>query len=246
METYKSGDRSFHVINDGKKHTYGTKERITLDYVTEKMKEGFNDFVYAGPVNAMGAFALAKGCVAAGASCTLFLSGPKLSPQAKGFPQSVKMNLMNDSLPVVTEIAEQYVKSNPRRFMVPFGINDPFYKSLLKASIEGDKEIMSLKPKRMWLAVGSGTILSILMEIFPDTEFHAVQVGKSLKIETLHPDVENSQKRIITYWAPERFSHAAKIQPPYSSLLNYDAKIWQFVLKDGQDGDFIWNVARNF
>jgi hypothetical protein len=250
METYKTDHCSVRVINDGDRHRYGTKERITYKYVAEKMMEGYNDFVYAGPANAMGAFAVANGCVRAGARCTLFLCGTHLTPQAKGFPRkTVKINLVKNNLYITHEMAEDYVKSQSERFLVPFGINDPLYKSLLRTSIEEDMKIMSLTPKRMWLAVGSGTILSILLEIFPKTEFLAVQVGKSLKIETLHDDptvAETYRRRIKTYWSPEKFSQPAKIKPPYSSLDNYDAKIWQFVLKEGQEGDFIWNVARDF
>ena len=29
-----------------------------------------------------------------------------------------------------------------------------------------------------------------------------------------------------------------------SSVPWYDAKLWQFVLQHGEEGDFIWNVAR--
>jgi len=33
------------------------------------------------------------------------------------------------------------------------------------------------------------------------------------------------------------------ILPPYPSVDTYDAKLWQFVLKYGKSGDYIWNVA---
>ena len=250
METYNVKQFSIHIVNEGANRLYGTKQRITSQYVAEKMKEGFREFIYAGPVNAMGAFALAKGCVDSGARCTLFLCGSRLTPQSKGFPRSVKINLVKNNLYITHEKAEEYVKNEPsRRFMVPFGISDPLYKNLLKASIESDLKIMSIHPKRMWVAVGSGTLLSILLELFPETEFHAVQVGKTLKLETLHEDpsvIEKYRERVKIYWSPEKFSKPAVHQPPYSSLINYDAKVWQFVLEGGQEGDYIWNVARNF
>ena len=238
-----------YIINEGNKYTYGTKQRITSTYVANKIKEGYNELIYAGPVNAMGAFALARGCIDNGIKCTLFLVGNKLSPQALEFPDMVTIHLMKMDLHNASIIAEKYVKDNSQRFLVPFGINDHMYKNLLKISIENDDEIMSLNPKRIWIAVGSGTLLSILLEIFPNTIFHAVQVGKSLNVEELHDDpriVDQYRKRIYIYWAPEKFNKPAKIKPPYSSLINYDAKIWQFVLKYGQDKDFVWNVARDF
>lgn len=249
MQTYPLPQGTISVINDGLKYQYGTKERIIKSYIQERMKEGFSEFVYAGPVNAMGAFALAKGCIEAGAYCTLFLCGQYLPAQAKQFPSSVKINLIHDNLYAVSEKANNYAQepvSRFKRFCVPFGINDTLYKSLLKSSIEQDEIVKGLSPKRMWLAVGSGTILSILLELFPATEFHAVQVGKSLKVETLSEDpavVESYRQRIKIYWSPEKFTQSANILPPYSSLANYDAKVWQFVLKEGQDGDIIWNVV---
>jgi len=56
------------------------------------------------------------------------------------------------------------------------------------------------------------------------------------RLDTFSPD---DQKRITLYTAPEKFTQSAQTRPPYSSLLNYDAKVWQFVL----DEDYIWNVA---
>lgn len=234
VDEYTEGDRTFYVYDDGKKYKYGTKQRITKEYVSRKSSEGFTDFVYAGPINAMGAFALAEGCVNNNVKCTLFLIGTYLTPQSKGFPSTVKINLVKNNLSVATEMAENYVKSNPDSFLVPFGINDKLYTSLLKDSIKADLRYI---PKRMWLAVGSGVILSVLLELLPDTEFHAVQVGKSLSF--VNP-------RVVIYKAPEKFSQPAEIRPPYNSLLNYDAKVWRFVLQFGEDGDAIWNVARNF
>ena len=43
--------------------------------------------------------------------------------------------------------------------------------------------------------------------------------------------------------APEQFQDAALLPPPYPSVPNYDAKLWQFVLQAGQAGDYVWNVA---
>lgn len=240
MDKYSLEFGDIYVIDEGKQFTYGTKERITANYVAAKMKEGFREFVYAGPVNAMGAFALAQGCVENNVRCTLFLIGTRLSKQAKGFPSNIVIYLVQNNLRELNVIAEKYVQENNKRLLVPFGINDVLYKDLLLNSIRNDCRINNLKPQRMWLAVGSGTLLSVLLEIFPQTEFHVVQVGKKLWVDIFSAD---DQKRIYLYSAPERFTQPSKLRPPYSSLLNYDAKVWQFVISLGQDGDYIWNVA---
>ena len=42
-----------------------------------------------------------------------------------------------------------------------------------------------------------------------------------------------------------RFNEKANIKPPYDSIIKYDAKLWEFVLKYGKDGDYIWNVGKD-
>lgn len=230
------------IFDDGANYKYGTKQRVIEKYINIKNSEGINEFVYAGPAAAMGAYALANGCKKKRVLCTLFLSGSQLPLQAKDFEKSKYIDIRLFSLPFyqVQELAEEYVSESTERMIVPFGIEDELYISLLQKSIKKDpniQEYLSTEPKRLWLAVGSGVLLKVLMDIFPNTEFHCVQVGKSLKFQN---------KRIITYWSPEKFSQPATITPPYSSLANYDAKVWQHILKYGEDDDWIWNVAANY
>ena len=45
------------------------------------------------------------------------------------------------------------------------------------------------------------------------------------------------------YSAPEKFWKPDNIMPPYQSIPEYDAKVWQFVLDKGEHNDIIWNTA---
>lgn len=72
----------------------------------------------------------------------------------------------------------------------------------------------------------------------PETKFMIVQVGK--KIWTEQMDRIKNKELFI---APEKFMDTALRQPPYVTIPWYDAKLWQFVEKHGENGDFIWNVA---
>ncbi len=45
--------------------------------------------------------------------------------------------------------------------------------------------------------------------------------------------------------APEKFWERALVLPPYPSVSTYDAKVWQFVLEHGNDGDYVWNVGKD-
>lgn len=233
VKSFTMAKGTIHLIDDGSRFKYGTKQRISSEYVATVKGRGHNECVYAGPVNAMGAFALAWGCEQNNVNATLFLVGPQIPPQAKGFSKLVTIKLMHCSLYEAQQAAENYVKESKTRYLVPFGINDPLYVDLLKRALQN---VSGLNPKRMWVAVGSGTLLSILLQIYPKTIFMCVQVGKTLNFH---------DPRIVLFRAPEKFTASAEIKPPYNSLDNYDAKIWRFVLSDGQDGDYIWNVAAN-
>jgi hypothetical protein len=81
--------------------------------------------------------------------------------------------------------------------------------------------------------------LKALHQIWPDTTFLVVQVGKSIPeaiLEGIHH---------VLYEAPESFYALAELPPPYSSVRKYDAKVWRFVLANGQNGDWIWNVGKD-
>ena len=80
-------------------------------------------------------------------------------------------------------------------------------------------------------------VLTVLQNIWPSTTFMCVQVGK-----TVWPDQLRDGKDKL-YVAPEFFPVTAELQPPYDTIPWYDAKLWQFFIKDGKDGDYIWNVA---
>ena len=241
------------IIDDGAVYPYGTKQRIVKEYVAAKVKEGYREFLYCGPAAAMGAYALAAGCVANNVRCTLFLVGTDVPPQGRKFPRNlVDVRVYCKPMYEVEKYTERYLAEDRRRLLIPFGINDGLYKELLHNSLLSDTKlqpIIATPPSRMWLAAGSGTLLSIFLKIFPDTHFNVVQVGKTVYLDNFITDpqeLELAQGRVTFFWAPEKFAHSARMKPPYSSLHNYDAKIWQFLETDGQSGDCIWNVARDY
>jgi hypothetical protein len=91
----------------------------------------------------------------------------------------------------------------------------------------------------MWVVAGSAALLNTLYKVFPTTWFCAVQVGK-----TVWPDLLD-KSRTTLYVSDEKFMQVARLQPPYPTVKTYDAKLWKYVLAHGQDGDYVWNVARD-
>ena len=88
----------------------------------------------------------------------------------------------------------------------------------------------------IWVAGGSATLANIFYKLFPDAKINVVQIGKKI-------DWYINSARSDFYVAPEKFYEPAKEPPPYPSVPEYDAKVWQFVKKYGKSGDVIWNVA---
>jgi hypothetical protein len=66
-----------------------------------------------------------------------------------------------------------------------------------------------------------------------------VQVGKKIWPDQL----ENKKHKLFI--ANENFTENALIQPPYKTVPWYDAKLWQFFIKNKKKGDCIWNVGSN-
>ena len=98
-------------------------------------------------------------------------------------------------------------------------------------------------PERLWVVAGSGLIFTSLSKIFPTTKLMIVQVGAKIWPDQL--DGINHELFISEYAFKENISEEFQKTLPYNSLLNYDAKVWPFIVKYGEPGDFIWNTAGN-
>ena len=234
------------VFNDGLTYPLGSKQRISAEYarIMKLQNPGLTELVYAGPANAAGAYAIAYGALKNGLRATLFLSGTAIPENMKVLEPHVNINIVRGNLETTNAKATEYIisknESVPNSVMlVPFGGKDELFMNLLYNSLVGDEQVqrlISAQPKRIWLATGSGTFLTVLMKLFPNTTFLAVQVGKSLPAELA------AKREVIAFWSPEKFSQPARTPPPYPAMPNYDGKIWQFVLRHAQDGDLIWNI----
>src|SRR5439155_585810 len=120
---------------------------------------------------------------------------------------------------IIRMMAEQIAKRLPT---YPHDLNDP-----------------KNHPKRMWVVAGSATLLNALYIVFPNTFFNAVQVGRTIWEDLIEPN------RTKIYVSDEKFYNKASLLPPYPSVATYDAKLWKFVLQDGEDGDYVWNVGKD-
>jgi hypothetical protein len=112
--------------------------------------------------------------------------------------------------------------------LLPFGLDTPEFLAALAVVARG----VDAKPREVWAAAGSGTLVRALQLAWPRASFHAVRVGAV-------PDIGRAELHI----APERFEQDARQPPPFPSCSNYDAKVWRFVKQHAAPGALFWNVA---
>lgn len=238
----------------------GTKQRAVIEFLKDKIQQGFNEFVYSGPFTGAAQIALAIGCQQLGVKATIFVS--KIRPQSTQTQCAVKFgaviidNSERMTIKDLEEISTKYVNDDvSKRFKIPFGFDDKIFKktmienlkiavskAVISTSHLGERKFKKdvkfnfLKKRTMFLVGGSATLLNILYEVFPNYKFVVIQVGK-----TIWPD-QIDNKNTTIYVASEKFNENAKFPPPYPSIQNYDAKVWSYVMKYGQEGDIVWNV----
>jgi len=172
---------------------------------------------------------------------------------------------LKDTQTAATKYVENKNSANDSVLLLPFGLNDLEYigeKSTDFVSLEQnyDKE-KSIKfkynlsgaferalrsalanirpPHRMWVTSGSGFILKTLQRIYPECEFMVIQVGKKI-----WPDQLRKQDKLFI--SPYKFTDTppADELPPYLTIPWYDGKLWQFFVRYGKVGDYIWNTAK--
>lgn len=228
--------RAVHVVRDDVL-LGGTKQRALGRMLA---RSSALEFVYAGPVFGLAQVALAHCARIFGKRATLVLEDRfhPLTERARTQGAVVRAVPRPCQLRDVQNEAARYVEAKVPGSVVclPFGLHSYEYISDLKAALEAALPA-DLQPQRLWLVAGSATLLAVLSLIWPDCHFLVVQVGKKIWDDQLYGI------RATLYVAPESFEVAARIQPPYPTVATYDAKLWQFVLQHGRDGDVVWNVG---
>lgn len=207
----------------------GVKERILMKYLPTRSED---EFIYVTAPNGYAQIALARVGKSLGKSVTIFTMFP--SPETREVERlGGKVKYINGGMSDLYDAADAYMK--PGMFRIPFGANNPELRRIfvdeLKRSLRGIRQ-----PRRLWLVSGSGFTLSVLQEIWPETQYMIIQVAKAIPRELI-------RKRDTLFISPYKFLEHCKIPPPYSSPPSYDAKLWEFFIKYGQNGDYIWNTA---
>lgn len=224
----------------------GTKQRGAIRMLTKDRFDDIKEIVYAGPTNGFAQVALSLSSSLTGKKATMFIAKQRpMTPQTK-LAKLIGGNIVEgderEKLSSLKSKAEKYVKNKDDVKLFELGFDDNYFKRAMKETIKEAAKGTELedfdREFNMWLVGGSAVLVNILHNIYPNAFFNVVQVGK--KIDEL---IDDEWSKL--YVAKEFFFNNAELMPPYPSVSNYDAKVWQFVSEFGNDGDYIWNVAKD-
>jgi hypothetical protein len=203
----------------------GSKRRVI-----DQILGAGGEFVYASPVYGYAQIALAHACAAAGHRATIFTAA-----RAQLHPRTLEARKAGAKVVQVPVGYMSNVRAKARAYcelsgatLLPFGLDLPAFVSGLAAAARA----IPVKPREVWAAAGSGTLIRALQLAWPRAAFHAVRVGAV-------PDVGRAELHV----APERFEQDARQPPPFPSCSNYDAKVWRFIVEKASPGALFWNVA---
>lgn len=203
----------------------GTKVRAV-----EALMNGKQEYVYASPASGYAQIALAIGCAAKGKQATVFTAKRKelhkRTVQAKAAGAKI-VQVPHGYLTNVQAKARAYAEMVDA-CLLPFGFDSEEIRDAL-ASVA---KRLPVKPKEVWTVAGSGTLSRALQAAWPLASFYAVRIGR-----------EPNAGRASVLQAPEAFDIDAKVQPPFPSCSNYDAKAWRFIKQHASPGALFWNVA---
>jgi 16S rRNA G966 N2-methylase RsmD len=219
----------------------GTKQRGLVPMMGKILAENntINDFIYAGPPQGYAQIALAYAAKLHKVNATIFVFKLNKMHNFTRYAKHLGAKIVEIKADLVQlqKAAKQYCnKKKQTRYLLPFGFESKDFRIALEKSL---KKVSTFTPKRIWLVAGSATTLNVLYEVFPSSEFVAVQVGKKI-----WPDMYNKDntKLIIS---DEKFINPAKILPPYKSVASYDAKLWKYFTKKIKRNDYIWNIGKD-
>ena len=242
VETVTNKGRTFHVIQEAQV-TGGSKSRAI--YAFMQARDEYNEFVYAGPATGYAQYALAYCAKLLDKKATVFLSScPRVGNTipTQGAIDNGATIIRSIQLKDAQEAAREYCSGDTSRFLCPFGMDDTEFHQIFvdKLRAAGMPDIAG--NVTIWVTVGSGTLLRVLLEIYPNNKFGCVVVGKNIWEDQFKPE---DWARMTIYKSDLFFTQNVKKRnaPPYNSVPNYDAKVWEFVRRFGKSGDYIYNVA---
>lgn len=139
------------------------------------------------------------------------------------------------AMPVLNAHAKKWAEENNATF-IPLGLR---HELVTAAAVKVAYDLAEKHgyPDEVWHAISTGVLGRSLQIAWPDAEFNAVAVSRNIKAG------ERGRANIWSH--PKAFTQDVHpdLAPPFPSALNYDAKAWEFMVKNGNPGAWFWNVG---
>ena len=141
------------------------------------------------------------------------------------------------AMPNLNIIAKDWASKN-NAFFIPLGLVHDLVTACIVKTCETITQYYG-SPNEVWCAISTGVLSRGLQIGFDKANFNSVAVARNLK--------EGELGRSEVFSHPKAFhtNVSKEYTPPFPSASNYDAKIWEYMLKYASPGALMWNVAGN-
>lgn len=216
----------------------GSKSRF-IDYLIGH-KTHVEEWVYgSSPRVGFGQISLAYVASKYGKKSTVFVAkGKQLHPnseRAVSYGANV-IEVGTGFLKVTQARAREYVAQKPNlRYLAPFGLaDDTVFGCIIKVA-----RSLPFIPDEVWTVAGSGTMNRGLQMAWPSAKCYMVSVGHELTAE------ERGRGEVIRHYLKFEQPCKKNFLPPFPSVINYDAKAWQYINEraDKTKKVLFWNVG---
>lgn len=216
----------------------GTKSIIAYDII--KKNKNKKEFVYASPVYGGFQIALSIYCKMLGKKATIFCARHKIKHKNTLLCEKYGAKIIEifpGYLNVIEKRASDYCNLSDDRMLINFGAYSDNSLKLIEKRVLTLLKKLKEEPDEIWVAVGSGTLITGILNATNKTHIYGVQVGAEFKLD-------NPRVSIIKY--PKPFQYESKFETPFPSMGNYDKKAYEMLIKNrgynSSKNILFWNV----
>lgn len=207
-------------------------------FIGDLLQNGYDNYVYASPVYGAFQIALSLKCQELGKQAVIFCAKRKTPHPHTLMCKEVGARIFQTNagyLNVVQAKAREFCQKYNGQYLV-FGADcELAINKIAKRMQEVSKKIG--EPDVIVCVAGSGTLAKGILKGTQNAKVIGVQVGREVVI---------NHKRFQKVIYPKEFEKDASVKPPFVSVLNYDAKGYEWLLKNQKQfiGKKIlfWNV----
>jgi hypothetical protein len=222
----------------------GTKSILANEIV--KQNKDKKEFVYASPVYGGFQIALSIYCKLYKKQAVIFCARHKIKHKNTLICKQLGAKIMEiypGYLSVVQHRALEYANKHDDRYYINFGAySEQNIQLLVKRAqkvIEKWKKVSQRmqEPDEIWVAVGSGTLLTAILNATKKAHIYGVQVGAEV-------DIRDPRVTILKYNKP--FEYESQFEVPFESMAHYDRKAFEMLIDrrgyNPKKNILFWNV----